>query len=261
MKNKVKTNQNYKNCLHCLIKEISQQKGRKLKIVCDWDEVIQTRNSYLHYQNLQKNSPSSLPFSNEYLKVFWKERWVSYDEQSCYFTNESLREEIAKIRNNSDAYVKQPFLSPAKELLLALKDELIEKLIFLSAYNHDNMPCGDQRKINKFQVTFENFPQCKFELFPFSPQKESNFFKWQSIQQHNSDFDLFIDDNPNIIKSAQENLPSDKLFALPDYYEHNEHVKGFNVYHFKVGLSTLQDEDFAKSAQEYQVKQMEVSPK
>jgi hypothetical protein len=46
------------------------------------------------------------------------------------------------------------------------------------------------------------------------------------------DFDIFIDDNPNIITEAQRNLPLDKIFVLPDY-EYNKQVKYDNVFHLK----------------------------
>jgi len=31
-----------KNCLHCLVKQISQKKGHSLKVIGDWDECLQS---------------------------------------------------------------------------------------------------------------------------------------------------------------------------------------------------------------------------
>jgi hypothetical protein len=85
--------------------------------------------------------------------------------------SETIRPKIDKIKNASDFYERSPFLTPAKELLLALQENLIEELIFLSAYNQDEFPSGDARKLEKFQKTFGKFPNCRMELLAFFPQK------------------------------------------------------------------------------------------
>jgi hypothetical protein len=61
-------------------------------------------------------------------------------------------------------------LTIAKELLLALEDGLIE-LTFLSAYNKDDFPNGDERKIKKAKKIFGHFSEVKIELTPFSSQE------------------------------------------------------------------------------------------
>ena len=69
------------------------------------------------------------------------------------------------------------------------------------------------------------------------------------------DFDIFIDDNPNIINESIKNIPNkEKIYILPNY-KTNLHVQAPNIYHVKTTVSDLKDEDFVKAAQEYAIKQ------
>jgi len=60
------------------------------------------------------------------------------------------------------------------------------------------------------------------------------------------DFDLFIDDDPDLMENRKGFYPDDTKhnFLLPDY-NYNHHVVGKNVYSLKTGISQLADEDFA----------------
>jgi len=59
-----------------------------------------------------------------------------------------------------------------------------------------------------------------------------------------------INIEPSKVQQAKENLPSDKIYVLPDY-KTNCSTVGKNIYHVKTTVSDLKDEDFAKAAEEY----------
>ncbi|CAG8731588.1 10268_t:CDS:2, partial [Ambispora leptoticha] len=103
---------------------------KKLKIVCDWDEVIQA------YINDGKGVQFS-PYGSQ-LKGFYKE----------------LTEKQQEIKNSPDFYRKAPFLTIAEDLLKLIKEDKVEKLIFLSAYDKRKFPNADYRKVNIFVKTF-----------------------------------------------------------------------------------------------------------
>src|SRR3954466_6113939 len=91
--------------------------------------------------------------------------------------SDDVKDEQGKINNNKlkelaksrkDFYEKAPFLTISEELLLALKDNLIEKLVIITnfrkgkklGYRDPNKV--DARKDKKFHSTFGKFPQCVF---------------------------------------------------------------------------------------------------
>jgi len=219
---------NFIDSLHHLIKEEYQKKDRKLKVFCDWDEVIQPLEPKVYYEYHKEQEL----FKN-YFRNFWKQiaktkRIITFSSYGSHAV--SRDENLTKIKNDVDFYNKAPFLTIAKELLLALEDNLIE-LTFLSAYNQDDFPNGDERKAKKAKKIFGQFPQVKVDLTPFSSH-EPIFLKWQILKNRYPDFDIFIDDNPNIITETQRNLPLDKIFVLPDY-EYNKTVRYDNVFRLK----------------------------
>ena len=71
------------------------------------------------------------------------------------------------------------------------------------------------------------------------------------------DFDIFIDDNPNIIKKAVENInDKNKNYILPNY-KTNLHVEGDNIHHVETTVSDLTDQDFSIAVLELETKRLE----
>lgn len=143
-----------------------------------------------------------------------------------------------------DFYNKSPMLSSAEELLQACKEGLIEELVLISCYrkskNQDeevykrvlsgvtaiNKSAEEtvKEKVAKIKKTFGKFPQTKIEMTgmirPDQGDTKSPTFKpyrWEVLRDKFPNFDIFIDDNPNIIKECLENLPKDKIYAINDY--------------------------------------------
>jgi hypothetical protein len=176
-----------------------------------------------------------------------------------------------------DFYNKTPFLSTADDLLKALKEGLISEIVLISCYrkgknqkNQDeqiykrvlsgvtainkNAEKTTKEKVAKIEKTFGKLPQTKIEMTamtrPSIGDKKSPEFKpyrWEVLRDKYPDFDILIDDNPQIIKECAENLPSDKAFALCDYRCNRGIVKADNVYMFPVTVSDIKDEDFVIS--------------
>ncbi|CAG8710989.1 19166_t:CDS:2 [Racocetra fulgida] len=78
------------------------------------------------------------------------------------------------IKNPSDIYHQMPFLTIAEDLLKLVKEDKVEELIFLST--------SDERKIEVFEETFRKVVD-----------KTNN---------GHSDFDIFIDDSPQVCKGV-----------------------------------------------------------
>ncbi|CAI2161738.1 1306_t:CDS:2 [Funneliformis geosporum] len=92
------------------------------------------------------------------------------------------------IKNSPNFYQQTPFLTIAKELLKLLKENKVEKLIFLSAYDKRKFPNEDPRKKQIFKDSFEKA----------------------------ADFDMVIDDNPHICEKVAKNIPQIMVFS-PHY--------------------------------------------
>ncbi|CAG8480382.1 452_t:CDS:2 [Ambispora leptoticha] len=131
----------------------------------------------------------------------------------------SIKNKVEKIKNETDFYEKTPFLTIAKELLMLIKENKVEQIIFLSAYNKRDFANGDPRKKKTFSETFENVPNC----------------------------DIVIDDNPNILTNVlKENK---KITALAPYYsptiKHHQNVllvKTSLIEDLKDALKLLEDQ-------------------
>jgi hypothetical protein len=108
--------------------------SKKLKIVCDWDEVIQSAYPYAYWlgrkeQRKNKNTTYCVPFVD-----FFDSYWHG-GERDYYRTS-----------NPSDIYHQMPFLTIAEDLLRLIKEDKVEELIFLST--------SDDRKYEVFKETF-----------------------------------------------------------------------------------------------------------
>jgi hypothetical protein len=223
------------NCLYSHFKNTS----KKLKIVCDWDEVIQPHEPYAFWQALTKNNEQNFP---EFFKMFWEQvnKPVDKDkeENKNNFTvqidyspygskleiigNPELTEKVKNIKNSPNFYQQAPFLTLARELLKLIKEDKIEKIIFLSAYDKRVFSNGDERKKRIFSETFGKFSNCALNLIAFNSELPSNILVLQSkndenqklqkvsnpqqvqtksewIKENVPDGEIVIDDNPNIL--------------------------------------------------------------
>src|SRR3954469_19693263 len=59
------------NSLYQLIKQKSQEKGRPLKIVCDWDECLFAREAFGHFIYFNELTGKQPSFT-EFFKKFWE---------------------------------------------------------------------------------------------------------------------------------------------------------------------------------------------
>src|SRR6185369_5748751 len=81
-----------------------------------------------------------------------------------------LKSKVEKIKNETDFYEKSPFLTIAKELLMLIKENKVERVIFLSAYNKKDFSNGDPRKKKIFSETFGKFSNCSLNLIGFESE-------------------------------------------------------------------------------------------
>jgi hypothetical protein len=199
---------------------------KRLKIVCDWDEVIQVAWPYVLWLTVRKKEQENKPFGIKYkeidfttfFKVFWSKNennWWEMDysphgsDLKIHHQKESWKEKEVSyyelLNNNPDDFYQQaPFLTIAEDLLKLIKEDKIEKLIFLSA--------GDDRKYEIFRETFYKFNDIsslddKIILRLLSEEIKINpgaRTKCDWIKYNAEDFDVFIDDNPFICKSVIE---------------------------------------------------------
>ncbi|CAG8542182.1 36828_t:CDS:10 [Gigaspora margarita] len=68
--------------------------------------------------------------------------------------SEEVWEEQQAIKNSPNFYQQAPFLTIAEDLLKLIKEDKIEQIIFLSAYDKRKFPNGDERKLDIFHQTF-----------------------------------------------------------------------------------------------------------
>jgi len=66
----------------------------------------------------------------------------------------SLIEKQQEIKNSPNFYQEAPFLTIAEDLLKLIKEDKVEDLTFLSAYDKKKFPTGDPRKRGIFNDTF-----------------------------------------------------------------------------------------------------------
>ncbi|MCE8164104.1 MAG: hypothetical protein I3273_07450, partial [Candidatus Moeniiplasma glomeromycotorum] len=116
-----------------------------------------------------------------------------------------------------------------------------KKIIFLSAYDKRKFPHGDPRKKQIFKETFGRFAGCELELIGFeSEQQGASKADW--IKKNASDFDLVIDDNPNICKKITEEIP--QVVVCAPYYPSVKTKHTEKVLLVKTSVADLQKEDY-----------------
>jgi hypothetical protein len=261
--------------LYNLIKEISQEKGRKLKVICDWDECLQP----LKAAAIFKFYEGKLSFK-EFFELFWENAVMEGSFSSGGKIIISLRgkeekEAIEKymkmretMRNSREEYNKSfygslerwktPLTSISEELLQCLKESLISELVIISSYRK-GQPSAITKKETKMKKTFGNFSEVKIELTEVSKDERGKYkpYRWEVMQNKYPGWDIFIDDNPNIVSETIKSIPDqNKFYVLPDY-KTNRHVKGDNLYHVKTTVSDLKNIDFAIGALEYRTNKLE----
>lgn len=262
-------NQNIINCLYSYFKN----SPKKLKIVCDWDEVIQPLEPKVYYELSERErayydapwwKPNGTPFA-EFFRDFWPNapiHFSNYGSHSIYNDKSminscllmrtekgvsynlgvrGIKDKVDKIKNEPDFYQQTPFLTIAKELLKLIKENKVEKLIFLSAYDKRKFPNGDPRKPKIFKQTFGNFSSCSLQLIGFESEGHGQS-KSDWIRQNAANFDLVIDDNPNILKKVLED--NHQIIAAAPYYKGIKQSE--KVLLIKTSLADLQKEDFQK---------------
>ena len=272
---------NANQILYELIKQEAKKKGRKLKIICDWDECIQPLKPLAVYEvfKLQNNN---LTFQ-DFFERFWeiaivKDSFTSagrvediegtIEEKKAFEEYKKARElrrgkseDYGKSFYSSPEWIKTvteaPYLSLAEDLILALKEgNLIEELILISQFREGRKHGQGATRKRKNFPHFANFPQCKLELTELKKDEQQNEWippRWQRIKEICPEFDIFIDDSTKIISKSLKYFSDDKIYVMPDY-KCNRHITGSNVYHIKTTVSDLKDEDFIKAAEEYKTK-------
>ncbi|RHZ35760.1 Uridine/cytidine kinase [endosymbiont GvMRE of Glomus versiforme] len=234
------------NCLYFHFKNTP----KKIKIVCDWDEVIQPLEPKAYYElseweGAYYSAPWWMPNGTkfeEWFKNFWLNPPIYYSDygshsvyseksmiKSCVMEENSfalgarnIKDKIDKIKNEPDFYEHSPFLTIAKELLMLVKEAKIE-IIFLSAYDEKIFKNGDPRKKKIFSETFGKFANCSLNLIGFDSEKTGKT-KSEWIKENVPDCNVVIDDNPNILTKVLEDNPQVNAFA-PWYPSIKHHEK------------------------------------
>lgn len=280
--------------LYELIKKISEEEKRPLKIVSDWDDCLQPFRPYAFFLSCPDKVKGGF---KEFFDRFWEKSSLvdvitpgednkttksgnqigNYsgdpEEKKAIEEFEAARAEARKdIKNYNfysipNWYFKTPWLSTAEDLLKCLKEGLISELILTSSYPkgenteyiNESAKTLTEEKIARIKKTFGNFPQVKCCMEGYHRKAKGGFYphRWEIIRDKWSDFDLFIDDNPFIIKECCEKIPGSKKYAINDYGSNRqvEELQRDNVYFVATHVSTLKDSDFAhKAEQNEQVK-------
>ena len=230
------------NSLYHLIKELhhakeQDKKQETIKVICDWDDVIQSYIPFIAWELTEKK----IPFE-EFHEQFWQE-YKNHDEfkKKYEVTKEGeSRTKYEKLKKDPHFYNRSPFLSPTEVLLTSLSENLIGELIFLTASDENLFPGGDKRKTEVFKNTFGHFTQAQLLFVPYLNGLTPTKGEW--IKENHPDFDIFIDDRPDTIAEASKIFtPVKKMYALPDYGYNR--LEGKNIYYFTTWVSSLKKED------------------
>lgn len=269
--------------LYEFIKQQRKSKGRKLKIVADWDEVIKPLKPLAIYDISGKKGDFK-----EFFKRFWEIAVFSYknlnsegkivgvngtNEEKEAFDKylEALKGRRGRVEDYWKSYYSSPewveritnapFLSISEDLLKALKEDLIEHLIIISSYRKGRgKGQGVTRKTSNFPKSFGVFPQCKLELTETDKNEEGKYipYRWEVLRDKWPDFDILIDDNNNVILQAKENLPDSKIYVMPNYKGARD-VQGSNIYCVETTVSDIKSEDFSIAVLEIENKKLKES--
>ena len=241
------------NSLYSLIKKLSQQKGKKLKIICNINDVIRAMKSsavygasdksisFKEYHNIfwEKMSykdPSGVEGNNDENKQMVKsnnERFKKYQKERSklkytIIDSEEYKKEVAKLEKKYmgdwDYLSNRPFTTIAADLLKCLKEgSIIEELVFgLASWNKrkENLSSVlNKVRINEFNENFKQFSEC---FFINGDNQEIKDY-WRRAMVIRPDFDIWILtlDPGNIskeaFKSIYNNCELDKIYIFPEY--------------------------------------------
>jgi hypothetical protein len=250
------------NCLYSHFKNAS----KRLRIVCDWDEVIQVLEPKVYYELSQEEAHSNAPWwmpngtkFEDFFSNFWLNPPIYYSDygshsayagknivKNCTSSNNisfasglrSIKNEADKIKNKPDFYQCSPFLTLAKELLKLVKENKAE-VSFLSAYDQQVFANGDPRKKKIFAETFGKIPDCSLNLVGFSSEKTGKT-KSEWIRENIPNCDVVIDDNPHILAGVLKN--NKNIIAVAPYYPGIKHHE--KVLLVKTSVSDLKKNSF-----------------
>ena len=265
--------------LYSLIKKISQQKGRKLKIVCNVNDVIKPMKSSCLYGISDKTMSLK-----KYHNIFWEKRdykspnGVQGDDEKSKIIEKNLKsfeiyqkdradlrktiidpneykrktaELEKKYMGDWDYLSNRPFTTIAEDLLKCLKEDLIEELVFgLASWTKrdQNLPSVlNKVRIDEFKSSFRNFSQSFF--INGNNQEVPEYWKRVKIIRPDFDFWILTLDPDNINEEAFklicDNNRPDKTYILPDY-KCNKYVAddSKNIYLVKNEISDLKNSDF-----------------
>lgn len=156
--------------------------SNKLKIVCDWDEVIQSCEPYATWLSTNKKAAERYSIGNEYMwwarqfPNYFQNYWITkppFIEYSSYGSKNKVDEYLLdrtdykermdrqiEIKNSPNFYQEAPFLTIADDLLKLIKEDKVENLMFLSSckFFSDRDKYDDEieykRKYEIFEQTF-----------------------------------------------------------------------------------------------------------
>jgi len=227
---------NLLECFHSHFKNTS----KKLKIVCDWDEVMQPHEPYALWLT-KHDKTTNEPFAT-FFKNFWeKDLEIVYSPYGSKIKGgASTSEQQQIIKNSPEFYQKAPFLSLAKELLKLVKENKAQ-VVFLSAYDQRVFANGEPRKKQIFAETFGKIFGCSLNLVGFSSEKTGKT-KSEWISENVPDCDILLDDNPNILIDTLNK--NSKIIACAPYYPAVEDKHEQRILLIKTSVSDLKKEDF-----------------
>ncbi|CAI2183848.1 14176_t:CDS:10 [Funneliformis geosporum] len=197
---------NVKICLECLEKVFTEKHGvsyKQFRLDKSSEKKFIRLNEYCKIkfdfrENLDKFKGDD-DNGEVYGNVNYSVKYSPYGSRLEFgnsFSAKKVLENQKEIKNSPDFYQQAPFLTIAEDLLKLIKEDKVDRLIFLSAYDKRKFPNGDDRKIKIFGETFgkvvggstdnnEDTAEgllCAMKLIPFE----------------------MIDDNPNICKGVMK---------------------------------------------------------
>lgn len=231
---------------------------KKLKIICDWDEVIQACESYASFKTIEDKKEIELGFEH-YFEWFWETKGiVKYSFcgsvlNPTMFLNYPLEKQI-QIKNSQVFYQEAPFLTIAEDLLKLIKEDKVEQIIFLVYCEVLSENEIDNRIELIFKKTFGKFPNCSLQKIRYIVEDGDNggvelqYQKSVWIEKFASDFDLVIDDNPiicgNIVHMAD--IWKKGVVVIAPYYPALTEQHSQLVLLVKQEVSDLEKGDFSK---------------
>jgi histidine triad (HIT) family protein len=224
---------------YSLIKREYNKKG-PLKIIADWDDCLQLTKPMMIYNGANIDT-SFNSFFEKYSKMVVCSPTPSSSQMEVQGDDSELAQKINEFEKKrkqlrgkgkqnpyktKDFYDKTFFISIAEDLVKALKEGLIKKLVIITQYTGEKDDFV-RNKESVFERTFKKFPQVEVSCTSVErisdPKKGMNEYKLFKPYRHEviaekwPDFDILVDDNPEILRECQAVFSSDKVYAAPNY--------------------------------------------